>query len=191
MPKQALRFFPLPLLFALLLTGCTAPLPQDWGQVWDGAIALLRGEPSALPVDADGRAIFDFPVEIVRVERVVDGDTIVVAGGERVRYIGMDTPEMGAKPRECFADQATAKNVELVGGQEVALRRDVSERDRYKRLLRYVYLLDGTFVNAALVQQGYATAATFPPDVKFSDYFVGLEREARSAGRGLWGVCTS
>ena len=189
MPNQVLRLFLLPILFALLLTGCTAPLRQDWGQAWDGVITILRGEPAPLPVDADGRAIFDFPVEIVRVERVIDGDTIVVAGGERVRYIGMDTPEMGTHPRECFAEQSTAKNAELVEGQEVALRMDVSERDRYKRLLRYVYLLDGTFVNAALVQQGYATAATFPPDVLFSTTFTTLEQEARSAGVGLWGTC--
>ncbi len=185
MPKQSAPWLILFLLLALLLTGCAAPLPQSW----DGVISMLRGEPTPLPMDADGQAIFDFPVQIVRVERVVDGDTIVVAGGERVRYIGMDTPEMGTDPRECFAEQAKAKNVELVGGQEVALRMDVSERDRYKRLLRYIYLLDGTFVNAALVQQGYATAATFPPDVLFSTYFTTLEREARSAGVGLWGAC--
>ena len=181
------------LLFALLLAGCTVTVPQDWEQTWadgwDQAITLLRGEPAPLPVDADGQAIFDFPVQVVQVERVVDGDTIVVVGGERVRYIGMDTPEMGTDPRECYAEQATAKNVELVAGQAVALRMDVSERDRYKRLLRYVYLLDGTFINAALVQQGYATAATFPPDVLFSTYFATLEREARQAGVGLWGAC--
>lgn len=194
MPKQFARLLILTLLFALLLAGCTVTPPQDWEQTWadrwDQAIILLRGEPAPLPVDADGQAIFDFPVEIVQVERVVDGDTIVVAGGERVRYIGMDTPEMGTKPRECFAEQAKAKNVELVGGQTVALRMDVSERDRYKRLLRYVYRLDGAFVNAVLVQQGYATAATFPPDVLFSAYFTTLEREARTAGVGLWGSCT-
>jgi len=157
---------------------------------WDAARALLRGEPAAIPVGADGRAIFDFPVEMARVERVVDGDTIVLAGGERVRYIGIDSPEMGTEPRECFAEQAKAKNAALVAGKEVALRRDVSQRDRYQRLLRYVYLPDGAFVNAVLVQEGYATAATFPPDVLFSAYFTSLEREARQAGAGLWGSCT-
>lgn len=73
-----------PLLIVLLLTGCTPSLPRTW----DTARALLRGEPAPIPVGADGRAIFDFPVEMARVERVVDGDTIVLAGGERVRYSG-------------------------------------------------------------------------------------------------------
>lgn len=171
------------LLLALLGAACT----PDAG--WDLLSRLVSGEPAPIPVDESGQAIFDFPVEMARVAAVIDGDTIALAGGERVRYIGIDTPEMGSAPRECFAEQATARNAALLAGKEVALRVDVSQRDRYRRLLRYVYLPDGTFVNALLVAEGYATAATFPPDVLFSTYFATLERQARQESLGLWGAC--
>ena len=124
------------------------------------------------------------------VTRVIDGDTIEVVMAEvteRVRYIGMDTPERG----DFFFGEATEANSRLVAGQQVLLVRDVSERDRYSRLLRYVYLEDGTFVNAELVKQGFAVIATFPPDVAYQDLFLELEREARAAGRGLWGQPTN
>lgn len=127
-----------------------------------------------------------FQVTWVTVRRVIDGDTIELASGARVRYIGIDTPEMSG-PRECYATEATAKNRELVEGKRVALRKDVSETDRYGRLLRYVYLPTGEMVNATLVREGYAVTSTFPPDVMFADLFVELEREAREAARGLWG----
>ena len=103
--------------------------------------------------------------------RVVDGDTIRVAlpsGEERVRYIGIDTPESvkPGSPVECFAKRASAFNERLVAGERVRLVRDVEERDRYGRLLAYVYReRDGLFVNAELVRRGYATVATFPPNV--------------------------
>jgi hypothetical protein len=100
----------------------------------------------------------------------------------RVRYIGVDTPERDA----LFYNEATAANRQLVEGQTVTLVKDVSETDRFGRLLRYVYLEDGTFVNAELVQQGYAVMVTFPPDVAYQKTFQALEREAREARRGLW-----
>lgn len=121
-----------------------------------------------------------------QVVNIVDGDTIDVQIGSeifRVRYIGMNTPEIG---QPC-ADEATAKNSELVAGKTVTLVKDVSETDKYGRLLRYVYVGD-VFVNAELVRQGYASAATYPPDVRYSDLFVQLEREAREAGRGCWAI---
>ncbi|MCL4267622.1 MAG: thermonuclease family protein [Anaerolineae bacterium] len=98
------------------------------------------------------------------VTRIIDGDTIEVANNGasyRLRYIGMDTPERG----QPFFAAATAANGLLVEGQTVTLVKDVSETDRYGRLLRYVYLPDGIFVNAELVAQGYAQVATFPSDV--------------------------
>jgi micrococcal nuclease len=116
---------------------------------------------------------------------VIDGDTIDVdiAGAEyRVRYIGIDTPERDMP----FYDEATRANRDLVTGQTLYLVKDVSETDRYGRLLRYVYLADGTLVNAALVESGYAQAVTFPPDVAFAETFRRLQQEARDAGRGLW-----
>lgn len=122
--------------------------------------------------------------ETGQVVRIVDGDTIdVQIGGQtfRVRYIGMNTPETG---QPCDAE-ATNYNAELVMGKGVTLVRDVSQTDRYCRLLRYVYVGD-VFVNAELVRQGYANAATYPPDVGYADLFVQLEAEARTAGRGCW-----
>jgi micrococcal nuclease len=130
-----------------------------------------------------------------RVVRVVDGDTIVVAlrgAEERVRYIGMDTPET-VKPGtavQCFGKKASAENRRLVEGRDVRLVADVEARDRYGRLLAYVYRAsDGLFVNAELVRRGYATPATFPPNVRHVDEFARLARQARSAGRGLWSAC--
>lgn len=123
-----------------------------------------------------------------KVTRVVDGDTIDLENGKRLRYIGIDTPET----YECYASQATQKNKELVLGKYIALEKDVSEVDKYGRLLRYVYV-GGVFVNDYLVRQGFANVATYPPDVKYADQFRQAEREARENKRGLWvdGVCDS
>jgi micrococcal nuclease len=125
------------------------------------------------------------------VDRVVDGDTIVV-DGERVRLIGIDTPESvkPGTPVECFAREASALMERLVGGRRVRLERDVEERDRYGRLLAYVYR-DSLFVNAEMVRRGYAQVATFPPNVRHVDQFLRLQREARRNSRGLWGACGS
>ena len=126
-----------------------------------------------------------------RVMRVVDGDTIEVEiGGReyRLRYIGIDAPETVKEntPVEWMGPEASAANAALVKGKVVYLEKDVSETDRYGRLLRYVYLADGTFVNGELVRQGYAQAITYVPDVKYQRLLRMLEREARNAQRGLW-----
>jgi micrococcal nuclease len=109
---------------------------------------------------------------------------------ERVRYIGVNTPESVAedRPVECFGKESSEANARLVEGRTVELERDVSDRDRFGRLLRYVYA-DGVFVNEELVRQGYAVAVTFPPDVRENSRLRVLEREAREAGKGLWGAC--
>lgn len=123
------------------------------------------------------------------VERVVDGDTVVLVGGEPVRYIGVDTPELHhpRKPVGFYAREAKEFNRRLVEGKKVRLEWDVERRDRYKRLLAYVFLEDGTFVNSELLRQGYAQLLTIPPNVKYVDRFVQMQREAREARRGLWG----
>lgn len=122
------------------------------------------------------------------VRRVVDGDTIVLENGETVRYIGMDAPE-SVKPNapvDCYGREAAARNRELVEGKSVRIEKDVSEQDRYGRRLYYVFLEDGTFVNAALTREGYAFARSYPPDVARQDELRAAEREAREAKRGLW-----
>jgi len=124
------------------------------------------------------------------VVRVVDGDTIYVQLADRVekiRYIGVNTPEIHhpIKGEEPGGREAAAMNRRLVGGRPVRLELDVRSRDRYGRLLAYVWLGD-TMVNAELVRRGYAQVMTVPPNVRYQDLFVKLQREARDAGRGLW-----
>ena len=151
-------------------------------------LAVITGCSSVLapPVPAPPhRTIPPTADDGVAVLRVVDGDTIVVAlggaAGTKVRLIGIDTPERD----ECLYAAATARMRALVGARSVKLVRDVSETDRYGRLLRYVYV-GSAFVNATMVSEGFASAATHPPDVAHALEFIALERAARSAGRGLW-----
>ena len=130
------------------------------------------------------------------VVRVVDGDTIRVRLGdrtERVRYIGVDTPESvkPGTPVQCYAKRAAAANAALVAGQRVRLVGDVEHRDRYGRLLAYVYREpDGAFVNAQLVRDGYARTLMIAPNVAHARQFAQLARTARESGRGLWTACS-
>ena len=133
--------------------------------------------------------------DVGRVVKVVDGDTIhVQVGGarEKVRYIGVDTPETKhpSKGVECFGQKASDFNARLVADEQVRLVRDVEERDRYGRLLAYVYRVrDGLFVNAELARRGYAHPLSIPPDVRYAERFEQLAREAREHDRGLWAAC--
>lgn len=124
------------------------------------------------------------PPVTVKVTRVIDGDTIAIEGDYRVRYIGIDTPEVYPEV-EAYSIEAREANRQLVEGKEVRLERDVSEADKYDRWLRYVYV-DDIFVNAELVRQGLAEARAYPPDTKYQEYLEELEAEAREAGRGIW-----
>ncbi len=128
------------------------------------------------------------------VSRVVDGDTIIVrlnGKEERVRYIGVNAPE-SVDPRRAvqpLGKNASEVNRRLVEGKTVCLEKDVSETDRYSRLLRYVWLGD-TLVNAELVRLGYAQAVSYPPDLKRQAFLRQTEREARDMHRGLWALPT-
>jgi endonuclease YncB( thermonuclease family) len=129
------------------------------------------------------------------VTHAVDGDTIDVAQGsdkEIVRFIGVDTPETHdpRKPVQCFGQVAAAHTKQLLEGKDVRLAPDPedSDRDKYGRLLRYIYLPDGTLVNAALIRDGYGFAYVVFPFAKL-DQFRQLESSARQANRGLWAGC--
>ena len=126
----------------------------------------------------------------IKVIRIIDGDTIEIEGGQKVRYIGIDAPETVHPDMkvQCFGKEAAVKNKELVEGKTVELEKDVSETDKYGRLLRYVYAED-IFVNDFLIRQGFAHASTYPPDVKYQDQLRAAEEEARSNNRGLWSQC--
>ena len=151
---------------------------------------LLDPESDEQPAGDDGAG-----GAVGRVVKVVDGDTIhVQVGGmrEKVRYIGVDTPETKhpSKGVECFGQKASDFNARLVGGEQVRLVRDVQERDRYGRLLAYVHRVrDGLFVNAELARRGYAHPLSIPPDVRHAERFERLAREAREHDRGLWAAC--
>ncbi len=163
-----------------------------------GVILLLtvQTKPKQIkPVESSGGIeIVAFEAEVVR---VVDGDTVELSTGEKLRYIGINTPESVDKRKgvQCFGIQASNYNKELVDGTKVWLEKDVSDKDIYGRLLRYVYLDDPSLteeprmVNEILVKDGYAAAYTFPPDVKYKDRFLTAQKEARDAKRGLWKSC--
>jgi micrococcal nuclease len=127
------------------------------------------------------------------VQRVVDGDTIVLVGGERVRFIGVDTPETKApnQPVGCYGDEASRFTTSLLPpGTGVRLVGDAEQRDKYGRLLAYVYRRsDGLFVNAELLRRGYAQVLTIPPNVAHTDEFVAIAGRAREASQGLWAAC--
>jgi micrococcal nuclease len=135
------------------------------------------------------------PPAEARVLRVVDGDTILVAAGggsERVRLIGVDTPESvkPGTPVQCFARRASAFTHALLDGGQVRLVYDAERRDRYGRLLAYVYRArDGLFVNTELVRDGYARTLTIAPNTRFAERFAALAAAARHAGKGLWSAC--
>lgn len=158
-------------------------------------IASSSGEISQ---EASGSGSMNQFKESGEVVRVVDGDTIDVridGQTKRLRYIGVNTPETvdPNRPKQCFGTQASDENKKLLTGQTVFLEKDISETDKYGRLLRYVYLsLDrGGFlmVNDYLVRNGFANVSTYPPDVKYEKQFLAGEREAREERRGLWGEC--
>lgn len=113
--------------------------------------------------------------------RVIDGDTIEIEGGKRVRYIGINSPEAD----ECFGLSATEANKDFVLGKNVRLEKDISETDKYGRLLRYVWVGD-TLVNDYLVKNGFAHSSSYPPDIKYQAQFNVSEKEARDNNRGLW-----
>lgn len=137
----------------------------------------------------------------IKVTKVLDGDTIQLENGQRVRLIGIDTPEMHLSDKLYRDSQRTKQSIttiqelglraykftkNLLEGKRVSLEFDVERRDKYNRLLAYVYLKDGTFVNAEIVKQGYASLMTIPPNVKYADLFLKLYQEARENRRGLW-----
>ena len=129
------------------------------------------------------------------VTRVIDGDTIVVrvdGREERVRYIGVDAPELAGdrsgERAECGGEQARAANEDLVAGATVELERDVSDRDRFGRLLRHVWV-NGGLVSEELAREGFVEARSYPPDTGRDGQLDAAERAARADGAGLWGAC--
>ncbi len=141
------------------------------------------------------------PSQIIKVQRIIDGDTFVLSNGEKIRLIGIDTPESRPNPKLyrdvkrtgqdinaiiAMGKEATKFTRQLLEGKRVNLKFDISPRDRYGRLLAYAYLEDGTFVNAEIIKAGYAQVMTVPPNVKYQELFLKLQKEAREKQKGLW-----
>lgn len=169
-------------------------------------VLFSRGFPSGVVYNSEkgefrmplGR---DYDYNDILVTRVVDGDTLLLESGERVRLIGIDTPEMHESSKLYRDSKKANQDIEtikelgrqsyrfaknLVEGKRIKLEFDVERKDKYSRLLAYAYLKDGTFVNAEIVKQGYASLLTIPPNVRYADLFVKLYQEARENQRGLW-----
>jgi micrococcal nuclease len=182
----------------LALAGCAVGVVQPSGAPASTAQASAGPGASARVAAGDSGLRPAGRTETAKVVRIVDGDTIIIDrghGDERLRYIGIDSPESVKPdtPVQFMAKEASAANAALVEGRTVVLERDVSDRDRFDRLLRYVWLHEGdawVFVDLELVRQGYAHAATFPPDVHWAAQLRDAERSARDAGLGLWGPAT-
>jgi micrococcal nuclease len=142
-------------------------------------IVQIVSSPSPVPTS-------NSQITYAKVTRVIDGDTIVIDTGQHVRYIGMNTPELESS--ECYATEASEINKNLVLGKTVKLEKDVSETDKYGRLLRFVYV-DDTFVDDYLVKDGAAKIMTVPPDVEYKDEFFQSQNYAKENKLGLWGKC--
>lgn len=121
------------------------------------------------------------------VKRVIDGDTIELTDGVRVRYIGIDTPEAG----DCFGNEATIANSSLLNDKHIVLEEDIEKLDRYGRKLAYIWV-EGMMVNEELVKRGAATVTTYPPNIKYVDRFINAQQEAKEMELGIWGknVCS-
>ncbi len=198
------RLIALVIALAMAMSACEASVsrPPEQATATPSTASIAVATPSVLPASAAptstsspafGSAPIG-PTETGQVVDVVDGDTIKVSLDGlvfTVRYIGMNTPETVApgRPIEWMGPEASAANKALVAGQTVVLEKDVSETDRYGRLLRYVWLRRPSgwlMVDRELVRTGYASVDTFPPDVRYESLFIAAERWARAAGAGLW-----
>lgn len=137
----------------------------------------------------------------ILVKRVVDGDTFLLGNGQRVRLIGIDTPELHVSKKLYRDAKRTRKDINSIQAQGelsykfakkmaeakfVRVEFDIERYDKYGRLLGYVFLEDGTFVNAKIIEEGYANILTIPPNVKYQKLFLELERQARNSKKGLW-----
>ncbi len=143
----------------------------------------------------------DFDYNSIRVKKALDGDTVILANGEKVRLIGIDTPEVRENKRLYWQAQRAKTDIQsimrmgrrssefmrsLVEGKFVRLEFDAERRDKYNRLLAYVYLADGTLVNAKIVEAGYASLLSIPPNVRHAARFRELYQQARANKLGLW-----
>ncbi|MDX6689051.1 MAG: micrococcal nuclease [Solirubrobacteraceae bacterium] len=160
-------------------------MPRYVAAVLVVALAAALGARSVAGGDGDGAPSRGSAT----VTRVVDGDTAVLAGIGKARFIGVDTPEVYGH-RDCFGPQASAYTKRMLDGRRVRYVIGREPRDRYGRALVYLWLADGRFFNQMLVSQGYARPMTIAPNVEHAELFTRQARTARERGRGLWEACS-
>lgn len=189
MRKTKISISLLVILFIIFLVKGTEGLPKELNQTIS-TILTPTVSPSSLVTPTRISSVSGAMTEETVVTKVVDGDTIEVTGKRKVRLIGIDTPET-VDPRrgvQCFGKEASAHTKELLLNKTIRMERDVSETDKYGRLLRYIFIGD-ILVNEQLVKDGYAKASTYPPDVKYQARFKQAELLAQTQNKGLWGKC--
>jgi len=187
-PRPTSRLLVIAATLSILIASCSVAGPTE-ALPGEGAVVVGTGPAATLPSS-------DTLAPNATIERVVDGDTIIVrlnGRRERVRLIGIDTPESvdPNRPVQCFGHEASAHTESLLPpGTEVSLVRDVEARDKYDRLLAYVIRTDDQlFVNLDLIENGFAGPLTYPPNDHYADLFESSADFAAAAGIGLWGTC--
>lgn len=186
----------------LLIISCFLIIISGFSLLWFGLQTSTTVLPSPTPTvlpwvqpEATSSGVVGVEGEQALVTKVVDGDTIELEDGRVVRFVGIDTPETvdPRRPVGCFGKQASNETKSLLSGKVVILQKDISDKDKYNRILRYIYLPleDGQtlFVNDYLVREGFAKVLTYPPDVKFNTQLREAETDAKINKRGLWGKC--
>ncbi|MDO8573252.1 MAG: thermonuclease family protein [Candidatus Daviesbacteria bacterium] len=178
----------------LLVTAGFLIIITGFSLLWFGLKSDPQIQYQSSPI-ATTSAVVGLAGERVLVTKVVDGDTIEVQGNLSVRFIGIDTPETvdPRRPVGCFGKEASNEVKSLLTNKEIILQKDISDKDKYDRLLRLIFLPlpDGQilFVNDYLVREGFARVLTYPPDVKYNEQLRQAENEAKQFKRGLWGDC--
>ena len=193
MPILRILFYIFIIYFLLPTTSYL--LPTAYGEVYkwtdeDGSVNFtdsIDRIPERYRKGAEKKSLPSVGITLT-VKHVIDGDTIIATSGEKVRYLGIDTPEISSEkmPAQFFSEESKKANKELVGGRTIRLELDEEKIDKHGRLLAYVYLKDGTFVNAKLIEDGNARSYFIPPNVKYYSQFKKLEKEAMKNRKGLW-----
>lgn len=185
--KERKLFFLLLTIIVLVTTGFTPlskTLPPEIQNIFLNTKTVT---PQVQGVNTDKKTQ---ELQTVKVIRIIDGDTIIIEGGMRVRYIGINSPELtGTKDDvQCFSIESTKRNKQLVENKIIQLEKDVSDTDKYDRLLRYVYV-SGVMINEQLVREGFAYTKAYPPDIKHQSKLKSAEEEAIRFKSGLWKYC--
>ncbi len=176
---MVIRFLPI-VLFLAFLTGCSATTSTIPAAESDAQVQSIQ---TAYP------PLRNAPWTSAVVERVVDGDTFETTDGLKVRLIGVNTPEITNGKSEAYGQEAKNFTQAKLVGQTIYMFQDAGPKDKYGRLLRYVFIhSEPIMFNELLVAEGYANTMTIPPNVLYAESFAAIERKARSQNKGLWGA---